>query len=422
MKIGILSDTHFGFAQGTERENDALFQARQGLEALLNENVDFVLMAGDLFDASEPSPEAWKQAFQFFGLAHAFQNSLELERENRDGSREKIAWKHLPVVSIHGTHEYRPRDFVNALEVLEKSGHLVHIHAQKLFLKKGAETVCIQGLSGVPEKVAKSVLQQWNPQPVPGMHNIFVLHQSIKEFLPTDDDMAATVSLSDLPKGFDLLVNGHLHWPVVHETPNGRFLLTGSTLATQLKKLEAEKPKGYWQYDTQSGNLDFFAIPVQRKIFYKKIVFENASVEKVKSEINSFFATVFLQSFELKPLVRVKLTGTLEHGLESQAINLHALLAPWREKCLLSFEENFASASLQQKIAELRALQLHKTSIAFQGMQLLEKELQKTSFDNAFDVQTVFEWLAKGETEKVLELLTQKKQETKQEKEIVSKV
>lgn len=408
MKIGILSDTHFGFAQGTERESDALDAAKQALEEILKTNVDFVLMAGDLFDSNEPSPEAWKQAFVFFSLAKAYSNQLELTRENRDGSKHEIRWPHLPIVSIHGTHEYRSRDFVNALDVLEKAGHLVHIHAQKLFLQKGSETVVIAGLSGVPEKVALSVLQQWNPKPVSNAHNIFVLHQSIKEFLPTDDEMAATVSLVDLPAGFDLLINGHLHWPTVHETPNGRFLLTGSTIATQLKRLEAEKPKGYWLYDTKTRQLDFFAIPRQRKVFYKKIEFENAGVEEVKRQINTFFEDIFRESFELKPLVRLKLTGGLARGLEPSALNFSAWLAPWKEKCLLSFDEQFVSGSLRQKIAELRALQQDKASIASQGMALLEKELAKTSFDNALDMHALFELLSQGETEKAMELLTKK--------------
>ncbi|MBU0636386.1 DNA repair exonuclease [Candidatus Micrarchaeota archaeon] len=412
MKIGILSDTHFGFAQGTERENDALFQSQQALEAILKEKVDFVLLAGDLFDSNQPSPEAWKQSFSFFKLAQPIPNSLALERENRSGEKQKIEWNCLPIVSIHGTHEYRPKDFVNALEVLEKSGFLVHLHAQKLFLRKGKEIVVVHGLSGVPEKVALNALKQWNPRPEKNCHNIFVLHQSITDFLPTKDEMAATISLSDFPRGFDLLVNGHLHWPKVHETPGGKFLLTGSTICTQIKKLEAEHPKGYWIYNTISKKLDFREILRQRKMFYKKMVFENATRESVQEKINLFFEGIFKQSFELKPLVRVKLGGTLQRGLEPKALNLAGLLAPWKEKCLLSFEENFASASLQQKIAELRKLQKSKTSITSHGMALLEKELEKTAFNKAFDVHLIFEWLEYGEIDKVIEALTQSKKES----------
>lgn len=408
MKIGILSDTHFGFAQGTERENEAVEQASAALELILKENVDFVLMAGDLFDTNQPSPEAWKQAFSFFRLAQPFPNGLELVRENRDGSKESLQWKHLPVVSIHGTHEYRAKDFVNALDVLEKSGFLVHLHAQKLFLKKGNETVCVQGLSGVPEKVSLQVLQQWSPKPEPNCFNIFVLHQSIKEFLPTDDEMAATISLADLPKGFDWLVNGHLHWPNVQQTPNGMFLLTGSTVGTQMKKLESLHPKGYWILDTEKAEPEFFPIPNQRQLVYEKIRFENASKEEVWQRVQAFFEQVFSKSFEQKPLVRLKLIGTLQRGLEPNNLNLSSVLAPWKEKCFLSFDESFESVSLQQKIAELRKLQEGKASISSQGMVLLEKELEKTAFGNAFDFHRVFELLEKGETEKAFELLSKK--------------
>lgn len=412
MKIGIVSDVHFGFGQGSEREPDALFQAKQALEGILEQKPDFVLMAGDLYDGNEPSPEAWKQSFEFFGLAKKMKNNLELTRENRDRKKEKIEWDSLVVVSIHGTHEYRPKGFVNALDVLEQSRFLVHLHAQKLFLKKGGETVVISGLSGVPEKVSKDVLKQWNPRPEPGCHNIFVLHQSIKEFLPTDDDMAATISLSDLPAGFDLLVNGHLHWPTVHDTPQGRFLLTGSTLATQIKRLETLKPKGYWMYDTLTGALDFFAIPIQRKMFYKKIRFENAGKEEVKKQIDEFYHSIFSpdSNFEMKPLARIKLGGTLQAGLEPKDLPLREWLSLLEEKTLLSWDENFSAGSLRQRIAQLRALQKDKQSVASQGLSLLEMELSKTGFDNAFSVREVFDLLAEDETERAMELVLQKKE------------
>ena len=48
---------------------------------------------------------------------------------------------------------------------------------------------------GEPEKKALDALNSLSPKPEHGAKNIFVMHQSIKDFLPVDDEMVATISL-----------------------------------------------------------------------------------------------------------------------------------------------------------------------------------------------------------------------------------
>ncbi|MDO8625420.1 MAG: metallophosphoesterase, partial [Candidatus Diapherotrites archaeon] len=190
MRIGIFSDCHFGFAEGQERASDALDMAVQAMQGVLEKGVDAVLLAGDLFDTNEPSPEAFAQAFECFGFAAKKVNpGTSATKVSRDSTKRVFDFMGVPLLSIHGTHEHRPKGLVNALEVLETAGALVHIHANAVVLKSGDEQVVVQGLSGVPEKVAKEVLMQWNPKPIMGAFNILVLHQSFSEFLPTDDEM-----------------------------------------------------------------------------------------------------------------------------------------------------------------------------------------------------------------------------------------
>jgi len=409
VRIGIFSDCHFGFAEGTERCDDAFLQAKQALEGVLKKKVDFVLLAGDLFDSNEPSPEAWKQAFDFFGIGKKVSSNLSVEKVLRDGSKIPFSWGSIPMVSIHGTHEHRPKGLVNALEVLEAGGQMVHLHGNYCLVSNGVETVAIHGLSGVPEKVALNVLQAWNPTPVSNVFNMLVLHQSIKEFLPTEDDMSVSISLSDLPSGFDLYVNGHLHWANETQFGNNRFLLTGSTVVTQMKRLESQKPKGFFVLDTGTKKLEFFSIPSQRLVFYEKMAFEDASLEDVRNRVTGYLDGLFSKSFDQKPLVRLKLVGSIGKGFSSSDLQLSKLIAPYKEKAFFSADESFSEVSLRQKIAELRAFQKSKVSVLEMGLELLDKNLSETPFDSAFDSRQIFEWLSEGETEKAMEALMESK-------------
>ena len=57
--------------------------------------------------------------------------------------------------------------------------------------------------------------------------------------MPFDEDESiASLSLADLPNGFDLIIDGHLHWTNEQKLEGKRFLLTGSTIFTQMKNLE----------------------------------------------------------------------------------------------------------------------------------------------------------------------------------------
>ncbi len=409
MRIGIFSDTHFGFGEKTERDQEAYLQALQALQGVLEKKVDFVLLAGDLFDSNEPTPEAWKQSLDFFGVACRVPSDVKVEKVLRNGSVEDFSFGCVPVVSIHGTHEHRPKGLVNALEVLEAGRQLVHLHANYAVVSKGSDKVCVHGLSGVPEKVALDVLRQWDPKPVNGMFNILVLHQSFREFLPTDDEMSVSISLSDLPDGFSLYINGHLHWANETVFENKRFLLTGSTVATQMKRLESQKPKGFFVLDTVSGKIEFFPIPKQRRIFYEKLVFDSASIGEVSSRVKSVLDSIFSQSFEQKPLVRIKLAGSLAKGVSSADLNLNHLIADVANKGIFSVDESFSESSLRQKISELRSFQKSKASVSEMGLEILEKNLSQTNFENSFDVRQIFEWLSEGETEKAMAVLLEKK-------------
>jgi DNA repair exonuclease SbcCD nuclease subunit len=256
--------------------------------------------------------------------------------------------------------------------------------------------------------MALSALKQWHPKPMDNAFNLIVFHQSLKEFLPTPDPMAASISLSDLPPGFQLYVDGHLHWHDEVDIEQGKFLLPGSLIFTQMKKLEAEREKGIYIYDTGQKKAEFKPLPVQRQLFYHKIKFNGATPEEVQKKLMEIIRKDLLDMKPMKPLIRVKIQGTLAKGFEPSDIDFSPLLKEFEGRAIFSLTKNFAKESFKKRIAELRELQQSKKSLTEMGLQLLEKNLAQTNFEDAFEIQEIFELLAEGENDKALALLREK--------------
>ena len=411
MKIAIISDLHLGYGD-EERSQEAFEAAEQAFEMAVKEEVDFILLPGDIFDSSIPKQEVWHQAFQLFNMLKKEETRKMSITSIARASVDRIEFQGIPVIAIHGTHEFRGKDYKNALQVLEEAGALIYSHAEALLLEKDygveEERVAVHCLGGVPEKMALSVLKQWKPKPMDNAFNLLVFHQSLKEFLPTPDPMAASISLSDLPPGFQLYVDGHLHWHDEVDIEQGKFLLPGSLIFTQMKRLEAEREKGFYLYDTRQKKAEFHPLPIQRQLFYHKIEFKEATPEEAQRKLMQIISKDLLDMKPLKPLIRIKIQGTLAKGFEPSDIDFSPVLKEFEGRAILSLTKNFAKQSFKKRIDELRQLQKSKKSLTEMGLQLLEKNLSQTNFENAFEVQEVFDLLAEGENDKALALLREK--------------
>jgi DNA repair exonuclease SbcCD nuclease subunit len=404
MKIVLLSDFHLGFGKGTERFEESFQNAKSALELAIAQKPDCILLLGDVFDSEIPSQETWHQAFKVFAPIKKTFSCCKLTRTKGE-KKELIECESIPIIAIHGTHEYRGKDFRNTVEVLESAGFLIHLHAAVALIENNSEIAAVHGLGGVPEKFAREALSQWKPQPIEGAANILILHQSIKEFLPFDDEMIASISLSDLPKGFDLIADGHLHWNGIEKLQNGKFLLTGSTIITQMKKLESKNKKSISIFDSKTKEIAFLPLSFQRKMFYEKIEFKNANQQEIIEIAQSKLFEFLAEPSAMKPLVRLKLCGTLAKGLLSSDINLSEIGKNFSEKAILSISKEFESDSFKTKISQLREMQKNKKSISEIGLELLEKNLEEAGFGKTINARQLFELLAQGENEKALALL-----------------
>lgn len=408
MRLAVLSDFHLGFCEGEERELESYSNAESVMLLALAENPDIILVIGDIFDEAVPSHDCICEAIRIFSLVlgkGSGNQSAQIVSGKRSGS--SFAFRGIPVVVIHGTHEYRGNGQKTSLDILQEAGLFLKLHGEAVLFEKGEYRLCVYGMGGVPEKKALDVLHHLSPKPFSGSFNVFLMHQSIKEFLPFDDEMVATISLSDFPVGFNLVINGHLHWNKFEELNNSQlFMLPGSTIMTQMKKIEAGQRKGFFVFDTISRKAVFREIPNQRKLFYKTIDLKGAMPEEVRNRAMDEIAFAIAENNSpLKPLVRVRLRGSLAKGFSSSDLDLVSVEKEFSSKAILSISRDFDAESFGKKIAGLQSAHESRKSVRELAIGILEKNLTEAAFDNAFDAEEMLSLLSEGKSEEALELL-----------------
>jgi len=342
MRIAIFSDTHLGYGLDTPRAEDSFRQAKEALE--IAQESELILIAGDIFHDRVPRQETLARALGMF-------------------SRSKV-----PIVAIYGTHERRTKGYINPVQTMEHAGLVTCLHCSGTSVRTGGETVNVFGMSGVPEAHAREVLEKWAPKPeAGGSLNILMLHQNIGEYIysPLEPD---TLKLGNLPRGFDLIIGGHIHWRDISKTPDGTpVLFPGSTIRTQLKKVETE-PKGV-TFFSRPDKFEFVPLKTQRKFFYEKIDLEGASQKGILEKVRERLSPLDTEG----SLVRLKLSGTLEANLRNSDIDLRPVLREFKD-CLLSIDKSFDSEK-QKRESEVLKLRESSRSIEEMGLSLLESEL-----------------------------------------------
>lgn len=381
MKVSIISDTHFGYKWGDERGGDPFENAKEAFEKSLD--ADLIILPGDIFDRKIPKQEVLDRAAEVFSTAMKGARTVEADRDLG------IYGEGIPAVAIHGTHERRPSSYTNPIELMSNAGHLEHINNDCVVFEKDGEKVAVHGMGGVPEKYAPKVLEKFDPRPVEDAFNILVLHQSIEGFVYTPDD-EDYLKLEDLPEGFDLIINGHIHWYNIERFEKGKqkpLVLPGSTVTTQMRKIEAEKNKGFLWLDTEKGDLEFVQLENPREVHYVEMEVDGEDWSSVKKR-----AIEKLEDLDgEKPLVNLKLEGET-----SGRVNPRELKQRFRDEMFLNVNSSVSSGKGNHEtgLEEIDALE--------EGKQLLQ---DRVDADIGIDQDSFFQLLEKGNTPEAIEEL-----------------
>ncbi len=374
----LTSDFHLGYGYNTEREKDCF----SVLDEILKEQNDLILFAGDLFDSRVPRLEVLAEAMHF--LSKLKDKKSEIKFIECDKEINMRALQGVPFISIYGNHERRA-NLINPIQSLENAGLLINLHCQKIVFELKGEKIAIHGMSYVPEKYSKDVLEEWAPKPVLNAKNILLLHQNIEPFVysPLED---VNLKISDLPTGFDIILDGHIHWKNEVPLKNGKLLMAGSTIPTQLNKKESEVRKGYF---TLNKELKYREIE-QRDFYFKSV--------ETKEEIEEFLEN--LPERKLKPIIKIKIKNTSH-------LDLNIIERKYREKGILIFKKEIEKNFEKQKTEIFRK----QLSAEEYGLKLLK---EKSKFmDSEEFLNLIIEDNTKG-VEKLLRKNFEKSEKEKQ--------
>ena len=398
MIISIISDTHFGFAHGTEKENDCYDHFEEALDKSMRE-ADLIIVPGDIFDSRTPKQEVFDRVFKLFQKAREFPpSSAKLIEKIKKENINPDTLKGIPIVAIHGTHEKRSEGNVNPVQLMERAGYLIHLDGQALVFQKGEEKVAIHGMSGVPEQYAPEKVKEDDYKVVWGAKNIFVFHQSIGDYIPGNVEC---MDMTDLPPGFDLYIDGHIHFPRYVE--KDKLLIAGSTIVTQ-QKPEETKPKGYYILDTKDMSLEYKEIKSQRPFLYAEISFDNESVTGIIEKTREKLSSIFKEDFDKKPLVRVKLTGSIEGNRNAKRISVSEITKGYDDKAIISISKDFESENLANTMKELHERHMQKMGPDELGMQVINEQLSKKEY-KGIPVSRILDLLAEGKNEEILKMI-----------------
>jgi DNA repair exonuclease SbcCD nuclease subunit len=374
MRIAVISDLHLGFQFDTERGEDAFRNAQEAISKAISEKVDLILLPGDIFHDKVPKPEIISRTLDLFSQMKKIPKIKVINLKSKD--KDESLNQEIPaVVTIYGTHEKRNPGSVNPIQLLEKAGFLTHLHAESALLEVGTERIGIHGLSGVPDQFATQAMEAWNPKPFPQVLNFLMIHQTFKELIP--DVKQNVMSYSNLPMHFDLFLLGHIHWRVEDKQPitDAPILVPGSTVRTQLKKIEAERKKGFYIIETTTGKLQvqFRELEGVRKFYYELADVTNKKPSEIVTQTQERISTLLKQHVpQLKPIIRFKFKGVLAEGFLPTDLNFRLLNKKFSEKALLYFDKTkVESQQLSKRAKLLYNLKQKNVSIEEIGMNLL---------------------------------------------------
>jgi DNA repair exonuclease SbcCD nuclease subunit len=395
VKVAIVSDMHIGYERFVE---DAFNQAKEALERA-SEMADVIIMPGDIFDKRAPKPDAIAQAINIFRELSKKQWKAKVTSFNgRNGKNHT----NIPVIGISGTHERTAFGKENALGLLGLAGLIVDTSEATTIVEKDGDKVAIFGLGGLTEEQVKGKLAELDPKPVNGIFSIFMFHQSIYELLPFSSDF---IHYDDLPKGFDLYVDGHIHSRVEADVHGKKFLIPGSTVLTQLKDGETEE-KGFILFDTSNYTYEFIKIEC-RQFVSRTIEFNEVKPSELKERCEKELDSI-LASSKHNPIIRLKLKGTIDRGFGNSDMPTNSIITRYSQNAVVEIDSSkLVNPSMQESIENLRENKIEGMPVKELGMSILGSKLKEQKFDDKINYIQLFNMLSSDtKKEKIIKEVT----------------
>ncbi|MFA6089576.1 MAG: metallophosphoesterase [Candidatus Woesearchaeota archaeon] len=243
MKYAHLGDVHIGSFREPEMSNLSTIAFSKAIDTCIKEKVDFILIAGDLFNTALPEI-----------------NSLKVVTEKL----KELQDNNISCYLVPGSHDFSPTG-KTMLDVLESAGLLINVvkgqmtSDNKLQLtfsidkKTGAKITGMLGKKGGLESEYYKDIDYSNLEKEEG-YKIFMFHTTITELKPKDMQNVESNPISILPKGFNYYAGGHVHIVKEAKYGNANIVYPGPTFPANFKELEELQHGGFYIIDTNTIN------------------------------------------------------------------------------------------------------------------------------------------------------------------------
>ena len=325
MKYAHLADLHLG-SWRDEKMRDLSTQAfLKAIDQFIEQKIDFILFAGDLFNTSLPSLDILKVV---------------------TSKLKELKDQQIPLYVIAGSHDFSPSG-KTMIDVLENAGLLKNVckgkidpQTKQLQLnftidqKTGAKITGILGKKGLLDK---SYYQNLTLEPLEqeSGYKIFMFHTTLTELKPKHLQMMESQPLSFLPKGFDYYAGGHVHHPTKLDISEyGTLTYPGALFPNNFAELEKYENGGYYlvevyerikDQENNKNNEDHKdKTDKTQKIEWVPLeIIKHKSINlickhKTPEQINIELLTMISEEDFKDSLVTIRLSGELEQGRLSE--------------------------------------------------------------------------------------------------------
>jgi exonuclease SbcD len=285
VKFTHLADVHLGgWRQG--KMQDLNFESfRKAIQISIENKVEFMLIAGDLFDSAYPPIEILKETFAEF---------------------RKLKEAKIPVFIIAGSHDYSVSG-KSFLDVLEKAGFCknvfdAEINEDEIRLNPTIhEGVAIYGYPGRKSGLEVQDIKKIKLNEAPGMFKILMLHTTldkVRGVLPIE-----CVEADSLPEA-NYYALGHIHVDFRYKN----IVYPGPVFPNNFQELETLENGSFYIVDTELGN------PFEKvNLKIKEIESLDIGIKNSKTATEEIIEELKKRNLSEK-IILLRLSGELDNG------------------------------------------------------------------------------------------------------------
>lgn len=287
-KFAHLADCHLGSQKYAELKDLEFKAFNDAMDLCIQEKVDFIIIAGDLFHSNLPD----------LGIVKKTVSKLRTINE-----------KGIPIYINYGSHDFSP-NATSIIDIIAESGLLKKLfnpdiieskngkHKIRLNFTVDEKTQCkLTGIIGRKTGIEEEYFELLDRTSLENEigFKIFAFHTGIKQLLPKFLAKIDGVSLNKFPKGFDYYAGGHIHKKLCREpTENyGYITYPGSIFGGYPRDFEDSakgEKRGFFivKFDDMVKEIKFYEVPVAQYEFIRIDVNDESSYQfydKVVNEI-----------------------------------------------------------------------------------------------------------------------------------------